>query len=233
MTEQEMLIGKLEAAVSFARTHKNKIAEQNFLNIFGELAQDESKRELIEEYLKEKHIKVLKQEEEEEESVESYEMDLDAEDMKAINFYYEELKELPFLTDREKERITKKALEGDEEAKTKLINMYLPDVVELAKMYTGHGIPVEDLIGEGNIALMLATSMLECVDTVEEVEGYIGKIIIDTLEKLVNEDTEEENLIVKLGKKLKKDAGEDEILYEEMSDDEKLATEMLEEEKSE
>ena len=93
-----------------------------------------------------------------------------------------------------------------EEARKKLIDIYLPDVVELSKLYVDHGIPMEDLIGEGNIALMLGVSMLECVESVEDVEGHIGKIIIEALEKLVCEEDSEEDLIVKLGAQLKKTA---------------------------
>lgn len=204
MTEQEILAGKLADAVAFARTHKNVIAESNFLNIFGDMVADETKRNLIEGYLKEKHIIVKSEKEEEAEEHESFEMPLDDEDKKAINFYYEELKNLPHLTDREKERITKKAIEGDKAAQEKLINMYLPDVVDLAKLYTGHGVLMEDLIGEGNIALMLAVSMLECVESLEDVEGQIGKFIIEALEKLVSDDDTEEKLIIKLGEELKK-----------------------------
>lgn len=204
MTEQEILAGKLADAVAFARTHKNVIAESNFLNIFGDMVADETKRNLIEGYLKEKHIIVKSEKEEEAEEPESFEMPLDDEDKKAINFYYEELKNLPHLTDREKERITKKAIEGDKAAQEKLINMYLPDVVDLAKLYTGHGVLMEDLIGEGNIALMLAVSMFECVESLEDVEGQIGKFIIEALEKLVSDDDTEEKLIIKLGEELKK-----------------------------
>ena len=204
MTEQEILAGKLADAFAFARTHKNVIAESNFLNIFGDMVADETKRNLIEGYLKEKHIIVKSEKEEEAEEPESFEMPLDDEDKKAINFYYEELKNLPHLTDREKERITKKAIEGDKAAQEKLINMYLPDVVDLAKLYTGHGVLMEDLIGEGNIALMLAVSMLECVESLEDVEGQIGKFIIEALEKLVSDDDTEEKLIIKLGEELKK-----------------------------
>lgn len=204
MTEQEILAGKLADAVAFARTHKNVIAESNFLNIFGDMVADETKRNLIEGYLKEKHIIVKSEKEEEAEEPESFEMPLDDEDKKAINFYYEELKNLPHLTDREKERITKKAIEGDKAAQEKLINMYLPDVVDLAKLYTGHGVLMEDLIGEGNIALMLAVSMLECVESLEDVEGQIGKFIIEALEKLVSDGDTEEKLIIKLGEELKK-----------------------------
>ena len=208
MSEREILIEKLEKAVTYARKHKNTIAEENFCSIMGDLVKEPAKRGLIEAYLKEKHIRViLPQEEKEEEIV--FDMSLDDEDRRAIDFYYEELKNLPYLTDREKERITAAALEGEQEAQTKLINIFLPQVVELARMYTGHDIPLEDLIGEGNIALMIGVTMLESVESAEEVEGFLGKVIIDSLEKLVTDEDAEEKLIIKLGERLKKDIPEE------------------------
>ena len=57
---------------------------------------------------------------------------------------------------------------GDEEAKHELANSYLPKVVEIAKLYTGQGVPLEDLIGEGNIGLMMGLELLSCVESVDE-----------------------------------------------------------------
>lgn len=206
VNERELLAVKLEKAVSYARTHKNTIAEENFCSIMGDLVKDPAKRGLIESYLKEKHIRVLTPQEENEEQEIFFDMSLDEEDKRAIDFYYEELKALPHLTDREKERITAKAVSGDAAAQQKLINIYLPQVVELARMYSGHDVPMEDLIGEGNIALMIGVTSLESVESVDEVEGFLGKVIIDSLEKLVNGEDDEEKMIVKLGEKLKKAA---------------------------
>ena len=204
MNERELLEEKLSKAVSYARTHKNTIAEANFCSIMGDLAKNPEQRKLIEAYLKEKHIRVLLPQDEKEEPETIWDLSLDEEDRTAIDFYYEELKALPYLTDREKERITAAAVSGDEAAQQKLINIYLPQVVELARMYAGNEIPMEDLIGEGNIGLMIGVSMLETVESVDEVEGFLGKVIIESLEKLVTTEDDEEKVIIKLGENLKK-----------------------------
>ena len=52
------------------------------------------------------------------------------------------------------------AMAGDNAAKTKVLEMMLSDIVDLAKLYAGQGVYVEDLIGEGNVALSLGVEML-------------------------------------------------------------------------
>lgn len=217
MDERQILTEKIEKAVSYARRHKNTITEDNFVSIMGDLACDEKRRTLIEAYLKEKHIRVLTADAEAEQEID-FDLNLDDGDRKALDFYFEDLKALPHLTDREKERITNKAVRGDADAQQKLINIYLPQVVDLAKLYTGHDIPLEDLIGEGNIALMIGVTMLENLETMDELDGYLGKVIIDALEKLVTDEDDEEKLIVKLGQQLKKAAPDEEETLDIASD---------------
>ncbi len=94
------------------------------------------------------------------------------------------------------------ALAGDKNAQEKLIEIFLPQVVEISKLYAGQGALVEDLIGEGNVAAAAAVTMLECVENIDEVEGFIGKMIMDAMEELINEDSDnrqfDENMLNKV-----------------------------------
>ena len=62
------------------------------------------------------------------------------------------------------------ALAEDRDAQAKLVEIYLPQVVELSKLYAGQGALVEDLIGEGNVAVAAAVTMLACVESIEELK---------------------------------------------------------------
>ena len=44
---------------------------------------------------------------------------------------------------------------------------------------------MEDLIGEGNVALMSAVSMVSCVEKPEDAEGFFAGMIMDAMEVLV------------------------------------------------
>lgn len=73
-----------------------------------------------------------------------------------IETYLKQIGEYPILTaDREAELI-QKMREGDQSAKTQLIESNLRLVVSIAKKYQDLGLPLLDLIQEGNLGLMAA-----------------------------------------------------------------------------
>lgn len=71
-----------------------------------------------------------------------------------------------------------------------MINLFLPQVVDIAKLYSGQGVLLEDLIGEGNVALAAGVEMLGCLEAPEEVEGMLGKMIMDAMENYIAENSE-------------------------------------------
>ena len=42
---------------------------------------------------------------------------------------------------------------GDRAARQQLTESFLREVADIARLYAGQGVPLEDLIGEGNVAL--------------------------------------------------------------------------------
>ena len=73
-----------------------------------------------------------------------------------IEIYFREISKYPLLTQEEEKEYIKKAKEGDKTAIEKIILSNLRFVVEIASKYRGMGVPIEDLINEGNIGLMKA-----------------------------------------------------------------------------
>ena len=78
----------------------------------------------------------------------------------------------------------------------------MPQVVEIAKLYAGQGALVEDLIGEGNVALASAVTMLDCVESIDEVEGFLGKMIMDAMQDYIGEDSDNRGLDEKVLEKV-------------------------------
>ncbi len=74
----------------------------------------------------------------------------------SLSYYLNEISRIPLLTREEEEELAKKAKDGDKEAKEKLIKANLRFVVMVAKKYKNQGIPLADLINEGNIGLLTA-----------------------------------------------------------------------------
>ncbi len=78
-----------------------------------------------------------------------------------VRMYLKEIGKVPLLdTDAELE-IAKKMSEGDEQAKTMLIEANLRLVVSIAKRYVGKGMFFLDLIQEGNLGLMKAVEKFD------------------------------------------------------------------------
>jgi RNA polymerase primary sigma factor len=65
------------------------------------------------------------------------------------------------LTHEEEIDLGRKAREGDESARSKLIERNLRLVIPIAKKYRGKGLPFGDLIQEGNIGLMRAADKFD------------------------------------------------------------------------
>lgn len=70
--------------------------------------------------------------------------------------YLNEIGQYPRLTATEEIEVARKARAGDLEARERMINGNLRLVVKIARDFEGYGMPVTDLINEGNIGLMKA-----------------------------------------------------------------------------
>jgi RNA polymerase primary sigma factor len=77
-------------------------------------------------------------------------------DENILSIYLKEINKVPLLTREEEQLYARRAAEGDRIAKNKLIQANLRFVVNVAKKYQNQGLPLADLISEGNIGLMNA-----------------------------------------------------------------------------
>src|SRR4030042_4922764 len=77
-------------------------------------------------------------------------------DENIISIYLKEINNVPLLSREEEDHFAKLAAEGDIEARKKLIMANLRFVVNVAKRYQNQGLPLQDLISEGNIGLINA-----------------------------------------------------------------------------
>lgn len=79
----------------------------------------------------------------------------------SIKLYLKEIGNVPMLTIEEENEIVKRMAAGDTEARNKLIEANLRLVVSIAKKYMNYGLPLLDLIAEGNIGLMKAADKFD------------------------------------------------------------------------
>lgn len=75
---------------------------------------------------------------------------------RTLSLYIREIAKTPLLTREEEVALAERVMAGDKEARTQMISANLRLVVKIAKDYSGYGLPLSDLISEGNIGLMTA-----------------------------------------------------------------------------
>jgi len=78
-----------------------------------------------------------------------------------FRLYLSQMGQFPLLSKDEEIALAKKISEGDVEAKNALINSNLRLVVSIAKHYANSGVPIQDLIQEGNIGLAHAAEKFD------------------------------------------------------------------------
>jgi RNA polymerase sigma-32 factor len=79
-----------------------------------------------------------------------------------LNRYLAEIKKFPILAPEEEYMLAKRWTEHqDTEAAAKLVNSHLRLVAKIAMGYRGYGLPVAELISEGNIGLMQGVKKFE------------------------------------------------------------------------
>ncbi|MBF0385715.1 MAG: RNA polymerase sigma factor RpoD/SigA [Candidatus Omnitrophica bacterium] len=74
--------------------------------------------------------------------------------MDPIKAYIRDVRPIALLTAEQEIELAKRVQKGDEEARHKMIRANLRLVISIAKRYIGLGVPLSDLIEEGNIGLM-------------------------------------------------------------------------------
>ncbi len=73
-----------------------------------------------------------------------------------LSIYLKEINKVPLLTREQEDKYARAAATGDKFAKDMLVKSNLRFVVNVAKRYQNQGIPLSDLISEGNIGLINA-----------------------------------------------------------------------------
>ena len=77
-------------------------------------------------------------------------------DAESLDLYLDEISRIPLLTADEEKALARKAFKGDVAAQERLARHNVRFVVSVAKKFQNRGVPLMDLIGEGNLGLMTA-----------------------------------------------------------------------------
>ena len=183
--EKELLFAKtLEYVKEIAKGQGHVVSKEQVETAFAPLEFGPEQLEMVYDYLRKQKIGI-----EEAVDPDAY---LSDEDIDYLDMYLEELKYIEEASDGEREAIILSAMAGDKDAQARLIELFLPQVVEIAKLYAGQGAYLEDLIGEGNVALTTGVTMLGALEHASEAEGMLAKMIMDGMEEYIGLSVEQQ-----------------------------------------
>ena len=124
---------------------------------------------------------------------------LTEEDEAYLKEYEEDLKAFKVATEQERKELFAKVLKGDSNAKNHLIELYLKEVVGIAKEMHHPEVFLGDLVQEGNVGLILGMDMLTDVETAHQT---ITEQICQSMQMLIEEHTELNNRDKKMVEKV-------------------------------
>lgn len=206
---REIEFGKtLEAVKKKARAQQNFITKTEVEEAFRALSLSDEQMEMVYDYLRQNKIGV-----DEPADVDSFLLE---EERNYLDSYLEALAAIPAVTQGEKEAIILSAMAGDADAAKRLIELMLPEVPQIAKLYTGQGVSLEDLIGEGNVALSLGVTMLGAMEHANEAQGMLAGMMMDAMEESIAAREADEKSDQKIADKVNKVADAANALQEEL-----------------
>lgn len=186
MNKEVLFAQTLEKVRAVAKEQGNCISEQQVQEAFQPLGLDDAQLQMVFDYLVKHKIGIN-----EPVNMDDY---LTEEEKDYLQDYLDEIELLGEMSDGEKEALTLSAMAGDAAAQGRLAQACLKDVVEIAKLYAGQGVFLEDLIGEGNVALAMGTGMLGCLEHASQAQGMLAKMIMDAMEEYIAENASNEKI---------------------------------------
>ena len=208
MNQEDLFAQTLEQVKSHAADQGGWISEEDVQEAFAPMGLSGEQLQMVYDYLIKRKIGINAPV-----NPDDY---LTQEEKNYLQNYLDELEMLPGFVEGEREAVTLSAMAGDMDAQSQLVTMYLPDVVEVARLYSGQGVPLEDLIGEGNLALTMGVSMLGALEHASQAQGMLGKMMMDAMEELIQEQQDRSRADQRMADRINKVSEAAQSLSEEL-----------------
>lgn len=200
--DQALFLETLKAIVTVAKTENNYLTKEQIKKYMKDsgVILEEDKFSSIYQYLGENGVvvegydfkPVQKQTEETEEveqteeTEENQEEEITEEDSIYLKMYLLDLKEISELSEDEKTILWKEMKNENTAASKRLMEGYLHEVVKAANQYRNRGTNLEDLIQEGNVALLQVFEEIKNMESMEMVNAYLKDSIEEAMKNLID-----------------------------------------------
>lgn len=246
MTDQNTFMETVKNVAEIVRTAPEPMAEEEILGYFEDMELDNRQKQLVMEYLMNTETDAEENDEDSESDEEDVQNDGSEEasngledglNSKVFGMYLEELKTLPKYTNEQLANMYIKLLSGDESVIGEISNAWLEKVLKIAEKYIEPKLNVEDLVQEGNIALLMKLQELarnkQDADVEMELEAAVEQGVMSYASEMNGERELENTILGKVSliheaKKLLIEETGHEPTLEELADYTKMPVEELE-----
>ena len=196
--EQEFL-RLIQTARKEAGENGNMISAERIKELFESLELSDEQMNQVDAYLKTSGVTVG---DAPEGGAQDADGGLSQEEHDYLEDYLEMLREIPQPSSGQLEAMKLSAMAGELSAQKELAQVMLSHVVDIAKLYTGQGVLLEDLIGCGNEALVRGVKLLAPLEDASEVDGALGRRIMDAMEDLIAQYLDERSADLEIEEKV-------------------------------
>ena len=180
-------IKKLNDLVSVVHEKGNQITVDEVKTYFSGMDLNEEQIELVFDYLLAQKVVVKGYIKMDMPASEETQVVLTEDEEAYLKEYQEDLKAFKAVTEQERELLFEKMIKGDSHAKNRIVEIYLPNVIEIAKEMYHPDIFLGDLIQEGNVGLILGAELVTDAETSHQT---ITEQIRQSIQMLIEEHTE-------------------------------------------
>ena len=181
--KQVLFLKRLRDTADTAAKNGNMITEDELNEAFADLELNEDQMTQVRDFLKTKGVGIG-------EALPIEEV-ISEEEMNHLRDYEEMLDAIEIPSESVMDALKLSAMAGEQDAQKKLAEYSLKKVVDIARLYAGQGVYMEDLIGAGNEVLLIAVTQLAPLDKPDEVDGYLGRRLMDAMEDVIAANLDE------------------------------------------
>ena len=187
MESKAEFLKKLNDLVTVVREKGNPITVDEVKTYFSGMDLNEEQIELVFDYLLAQKVVVKGYIKMDMPVSEETQLVLTEDEEAYLKEYLEDLKAFKPVTAQERQGLFEKMIKGDSQAKNRIVEIYLQDVIEIAKEMYHPEIFLGDLIQEGNVGLMLGAELVTDAETAHQT---ITEQIRQSIQMLIEEHTE-------------------------------------------
>lgn len=187
MESKAEFLKKLNDLVTVVRENGNQITASEVKTYFSGMDLNEEQMELVFDYLLAQKVVVKGYIKMDMPASEETPLVLTEDEEAYLKEYQEDLKVFKPVTEQEREELFKEIIKGNSQAKNRVVEIYLQDVIAIAKEMYHPDIFLGDLIQEGNVGLILGVEMITDVDSAHQT---ITEQIRQGMQMLIEEHAE-------------------------------------------